>query len=837
PYLNTRLALGENILFIAPDRELGSVCISYLEEELAKSNLCSAIWQIVGEEDLHGKVDADILVLTPGVETDENAFLGHEDFLKRLTTIVMLSAAEVLARDGGLLAALVHRLTTRCGKLQTVALSESIPPETANALRQVLNLQEDLVLCSGYHSFDNTHLILWNYEPAPGEDGKLTLAQDNLFGESGLQTYLGVGLPLASVALKYGVGEVGIVSRSATPYKAMLEGMKSHIARLSPYFEGGVTGDDLDRRITFQRTEGGSANLMVMEDSLWNLPLAMYNAARYAGGENSLIHIVSRPYMLRDYFAANAQRYLTGEGRINMISPSLANTGQSVAMKLLVEARGGGVKLADLLRRVREVAPEVTDADGALHYLRDMVLPERNGYPLEYDFAFDRRNYLDGDTMEYKNEEWVSLKTNIPTASLVDSLREVSMVVRGQRVGLGIPAKCMYQSFVPGQSFTHAGRLYRVTAMDAAAGILKVTESGDRLDAPVDYRQVRKYALTSRPILQKYIPVHFRREDGELFGYEASVYRVGGMTVDTLGYFPLNYVNPAPNLVSGSDYIPLSAWDRSAAARRYENTGMLSLRIFGSQDPRVALLLAVMLEEMMKTIFPYSYQCLAVCPVCDNSELYRGVLGSRLKDFYPAMDRGDFYPRVPGCVEVLIVEDSENETGMLETLLQNEQAPFGMLFDTILAYLRWLSTYEPQGNITGRYLWFGGEDFPELFDRETLQNLLSELETVVRKDSLQVDCVPTGGRCSYCGRILYQSEYIEVEDHAGGQNRKLCHNCASLRMKDQNELVRLYEQVRIDLSNRYGVTIAGDIHIRFATAETIRARMQTGDQRVVLGFA
>ncbi len=837
-YLNARLARGENVLFLAPDGAAADNTRLYLEEEFKKINLYHPIWTMVGEEQLHATADADILILTPGVVTDENAFVGQSAFLKRFSTLVVLSAAEVAARDGILLAALCHRLHRGAGSLQTIALSESIPPETTNTLRQILDPQGELTLYSGNRSFANTHFLLWNYEPAPGPGGKITLAQDNLFGESGIQTYLGVALPLASVALRYGVSRIGMVPHGDTPAEAMLQGMKSQMSRLAPWFEGRVTQKTLVDQICLNRVDGdGTAAFLVVEDSLCNLPLAMYNYARYAGRESSMIHLVSKPYMLRDYFAANAERYTAGEESINMITPALADTGKSIAMKLLFEAREGGVEIGALLSRVRVIDPNVGGVDQALRLLRDMVMPGKRGTPLEYDFAFARRSRLDAELVEYRAEEYVTLKVDTPLEHLVAEMQEAKLMVRGKTTGLGIPARRMYHHFIPSQSFCHRGTLYKVTDMDPELGVVYATESGDRLDAPVDYKQCRIYTLESVPQMAGYYPVHYEVADSITGGYEATLFDGVTFAVDTTGYFAMNPADPTPDLVKGADAKPLDESFRRDAFRRVKGGRILSLRIKNIQNDRVALLLAVMLEEMMKTVFPYSHKTLAVCPLIRDESIYDGTFGRRLRDYFPRLQRGEYYDGLEEDTEILIIEDCESETGMLSTLLQNEQYPFGMLFDTMRSYLRWLADYTPNGNITGDYLHFGGDRFPEIFDRETLLAVLTEFERVTRTDSVVVDKVAGSGYCSYCGRPLYAAEYTEIEDHAGAGNRKICRECEALRVRDETQLTSIYEGVRKTLSGTYGITLASDIHVRFATAEKIRARMQTGDQRVVLGFA
>lgn len=858
-YLNTLLSRGDNVLFLCADDESAENFSNFISDKFKAVNNYHKVWIVKDSESIHKSSDADVLVLTPQLVLDDNAFIGQDRFFRRLSTVIMINAAEIIAKDGAVLALLAHKLSNTLEskystkKLQYVCLSESVPPETSNALKQILNLHDDLYICDGYQSFDNTHLILWNYEagkqpngddPTIVESDKDTMAQDNLFGDNSSQTYWGVSLPIACVGMKYMVSKISVISHSGTPYVQIIDSMKNQVSRLTAYFDSEIGFSDFDKTLMLNRVDSDDSHtaFIIIEDDLCNLPLAIYNYCRFGGTDTTMIHIVSKPYMMRDYFTANAEKYISNESKINMIMPALSDTKQIIMTKLLCEALEKGVKQSELLSKISSIEPTVTNFEQALEYFRDMLFPERKNAPLEYYFSFGTTPEFNTENVEYDYETVARLKIDAPMAKLLDDSRLARLELRGKRHNMGVFKDRLYQNFVPSQNFIYKGVMYRITDIDSQNGIVHVTESSDRLNSPVDFVQVRRYRLQDALAITNLYPVPYEQGTERITrGYEAALYSHAHISVDTIGYYALSPINPSLDFIKGPSYRPLSETDQKAAYREYTDANVVSLKIKGvgaEKSDRTAFLLSVMMNEMMKTIFPYSHNCIVVCPILSNSDtIYDDAMGSKISTAYPQIVTGDYYEHNADDVEVLIIEDSASDVGMVKTLLQNEQYPFGMFFETILSYLNWFNTCENKGNISNQYLFFGAKSAPECFDFETLTRICDEFDTVSRKAPIKVDRITSKGQCSYCHRDLFNVQYTEVKDYAGRHNRKLCVKCAKLIVSDENELKKLYRKVRKYLCESFGIELSEDVNVRFATAEKIRKKLKTGDQRVVAGFA
>lgn len=858
-YLNTLLARGDNVLFLCADDELADNYAGFISDKFKAVNNYHKVWIVKDNSGIHGFSDADVLVLTPQLVLDENAFIGQNKFFSRLSTVIMVSTSEIIAKDGAVLALLAHKLTNMIQNdsdtraLRYICLSESVPPETSNALKQILNLQDDLYVCDGYQSFDNTHLMLWNYESGNAkisedfgsiDDSKSTLAQDNLFGDNSSQTYWGVSLPIACVGMKYMVKKIAIISHSGTPYLQILNSMKNQISRLSNYFNSEVGFNDFDDTILVNRVDNEDTHtaFIIIEDDLCNLPLTIYNYCRFGGSDTTMIHIISKPYMLRDYFMANAEEYINNEAKINMIMPALSDTKQIVITKLLCEALDGGVEENDFYLRIKSLDSSVEDIKQALEVCCDIIYPDRNGAPIEYFFSFKKESRFNPDAVEYDSRSLIRLKHDTPLAELLKNAKQAQIELRGKCFNIGVFVEHLYQCFVPTQSFAYRGNLYTIESIDPSDGIVHVRESSDRLNSPVDYVQVRKYYVKDSSHVVDFIPVPYEASENRMSsGYEISLIKHAKITVDTIGYYALNAVNGRLDLYNGPSYKPMSETDIKNSHRDYADANMVSFKIKGvgsDKSDKTAFLLAVMMNEMLKTVFPYSHNCISVCPVLtDKDSIYNDPMGAKIKNAYPQVEVNDDYVHASDDVEVLIIEDCISDVGMIKTLLGDEQYPFAMFFETITSYLTWFNTFEGDGNISKKYLFFGADEMPPCFDVETLTAVCSEFETIKRCGPIKVERITSKGQCSYCHRDLFNVEYTEMKDNAGKHNRKLCSKCAKLIVSDENELKKLYKTVRKYLCESFAIELPTDIIVRFATAEKIRKKLKTGDQRVVVGFA
>lgn len=836
-YMNAILARGENVLFICADDEDAEILERHVLQKFAEINNYCKVWLIRNSKDIHLSEDADILITTPRIVLDDNAFIAQAKFINRLSTVVLSNTAEIAIKDGPALNVLAHRLRANgCKKVRYVCLSESVPLGMPAALKHILCIDSELHMCSGYQTFDNTNIMLWNYEASDG-----TPAQDNLFGDISTQDYLGVELPIACVGLKYMADKISVIPGKGTPYMQISGSFRSRITLYKDYFTSPMDASTYDKKLHFNHADNvdGRSAFIVAEDSLYNLPLAIYNYARYGGSDTSMIHIISKPYMMRDYFAAKAEDYICGEAEISMIVPAFSDTSQTVVTRVLCDAAEGGIDADRLLKEVSAVSPDVNSVDSALMYCLEYLCPDDDNVTIESCFAFRNEYVFDCDAIDYVKKTVISLKENPGFSRILKSSSRAVMDIRGKKCSLSFPACCISQNILPSQSFVSGGYLYTAVSLDLQNGIVHAVEAPDQLNSPVDYIQVRQYMIAGELIPREIYPVTYENAASRISsGYDCVFYTHSKLAVDTLGYYSLNPVAPTLDLMNGPSYRQLNESEADAIRREYSNAEMVLLRIKGigaEKSDRTAFLLAVMLNEIFKTVFPYSYNCIAACPILSDKEaIYGDEMGGRIKNAYPQVEINDYINHSPEDADILIIEDSICDIGTIRSILKDSQYPFSMFFNAIDSYLSWL---KQSVNMSKSYLCYGADHIPDCFDVDTLSKICNEFKTQKRGNAIKVDLVTSKGQCSYCHRDLFTVSYTEMNDNAGVNNRKLCEQCAKLIVKSEKELLELYAKVRNDLCKNYGITLPDDITVKFATAESIRKRLHTGDLRVVIGFA
>ena len=115
-----------------------------------------------------------------------------------------------------------------------------------------------------------------------------------------------------------------------------------------------------------------------------------------------------------------------------------------------------------------------------------------------------------------------------------------------------------------------------------------------------------------------------------------------------------------------------------------------------------------------------------------------------------------------------------------------------------------------------------------------LRKVLSEISDINHKDASgdNGSSVSVKGECSFCGELIRSVRVSSLDD-----GRMMCHHCEKLIVSDEEKLDELFDAAVAYLASEFGAAISENIKVRFATADSIRLRMRTGEERVVLGFA
>ena len=833
-YLNVLLSRGEKILFVCPDnRQMDQLC-DYTEERLKNINGYHLIWKIKKfAHNLTGK-NIDILFIT--AQSVQNDDIFSNAFFETISTVIIPNVTETIAKNNLQLSLLKFKLSgltsihpARTKKVQYICLSEGVPIGIRKSLLDTLHLSDHIVGGNTNRTHGNTKIMLWRYE-----DPDVQLAQKALF-DGTLPCHLGVDLPLAIIALKYNVDIVSIFSRFSTPHRQILDNINNNRLFINQYIDTAQT--DLNNQIIFNRynNENKYTRFTVIDDELNNLPMTIYNSANLSGTDTTMIHIVSKPYMLRDYYFANAEKYTQNELTISMFMPIVTDSFRLSVFKLLYDLEKTGVPentIVELVSQLTDLtcAESSQRIEAALKFCLKIAGKKDIADSVYNHFLFYKDTVFDSENDDFETYYLVKFKDKNIINNFVKLNEFAKLQIYDVTHTANFFADGIFQRYLPGQYMIYNGYVYLIKSIDKEKNTLVLVNGPDDCKIPSGYTQIRNYSVnnTSRTELDRQIR-NFNKAQGNIVESFALGHFRCPVTVDTSGYY-VHEMTGEHFKQSGITTV------NSANTRKYDAASVLSLKItgdFNADTDKAAFLMAVVMNEFFKTWFPYSHSCIAVCPVLKNPE---AVYNNYIHQLYPQMTLSQNPENIGNYIELYIIEDSKTDLGIVQSLMSNWQDMFRRIFENFREYLNWQQTYdgETNENISNNYLYFGNDSEPQCFDFKTLTRIINEIsgERYSGTVSAGESQISVKGHCSFCGTALQVVQYDALDD-----GRIMCARCASLIVTDMARLETLFRDAVMYLYNEFNVEIAEDITVRFATAESIRKRMKTGDRREVLGFA
>ena len=760
-YINMVLSRGESVLFVCPDEQQAERMSDYAQERFLIINGFNPVWKIKQLDSRSGiGLEYNDILITQSqfVYNDQIFDISQKKFFDRLSLVILVNAAETAARDNlslsllsfKLAAVLKQRPESAVSALRYICLSENIPLGLQRTLNETLQLKNHLVSGDYFHAAAARKIMLWRYE-----DSKTPEAQDCVFSSKSLQ-YWGLALPLACTALKLGASLVSIISETGDPYSQMLDGMKRRMHILDEFFTEPVS--DLNRRILINRSSAGGkyADTAVIDDEYSCLPAAINAAKRFGGSEPAVVHVISRPYMLRDYFYDNAQSYTKNESAVSVFMPAAADTLRLSSFRLLYDLYKTGLTEQEILRRASEMTVSASDEPAesviaALMFCMKTALKEISAESVYNYFSFRKTSVFSDSDSDFKESYFVRFTDQRAAEELAELNRPAVFRIHGQDHQASFLADGISQRYLEGQYIAYGGYSYRIQSIDSAGGTIVLAEGPDNTDIPSGYTQIREYFLyrnsaetvsirtrnfgnAGNAKAESFVLTHLRMPAGVV----TDGYFTHKKTAEQLSY------REKPDSDHGS-----GALSGSRTVREYQSASVLSLKFKMKQagdTDRSALLLSVLMTEFFRTMFPYSCSCIAVCPVLKNpSALRSDEFGKFITRLYPQMSAESDMAR-PDEIEVFIIEDSSSDLGVVQALSDNWQVMFGRIFAGLSDYLAWQQSFsgENKNGITNKYLYFGRSKEPECFDFRTLSGILDQISSRRRTDEVKSSDVRAG---------------------------------------------------------------------------------------------
>lgn len=793
PYLSMRISQGERILVVCQDAsEIGAV-IRNLEngfKRVLRTHDC--LWQIASRKTYRPQNQTDVLVLTPEEFQDDRLFEDAKDLFSRVTLVMLPDADRVVMSNNYYCLVMAERLRqhTGVGDVQYLFLSTRHALNLAGSLTEYFMLDRSVHTVQAEYAYGSMRLYVWKSR----NDGAAML--DN--GAKTVQMEVGI----AKVAQANGVPSVNLVTGSA------------------------IFPDQVDPRWldVYDGSERPIGFAVVVDDT-FNLPSTIYAYARYMGKQASVLHVICRPYLLRDYFYDRAARSLYEQPLMERGVAEHARMQRS-SMILLVCRLMQGMPVETFASEVHRLTgkpiPENLDF-AALRELVECCLEQAFGSDAGKHSGFSVHQEMDG---QFRWSRTIRIREQ---GILENLLADTALVTLRFNKGQGRPdvklnlfRRMMDQRYLKGQYLVYNNTNYHISEVDRAKGILYLDDANIVRNVPREYVQVRHYTMEEQTLFRQACiaaergtsvedRTHFsgtRKIIGHGQGINSMVLVRAAegvdITSDTVSYLPILSDARCLDLTDPMVMESVVGEDQRRELRR--KTGhVLYMKLEGefAQSDRVTMSFAAVLQEMMKTLFPDQYFCISVCPILKDPDAVYGHQDPHCKRV------AGIFPRLYGwgepdmhSIEVLIADDCQGGTGVLDLLYSQDQGYLYSVLDMMSDYLQW------QRNRTESYLNFGADSMPAVFDLNKLDEMMRVFSRRYVREHDLFQSLQMNNCCAFCGKPLgYGESYL-------WDNRlNVCRDCREGFALEAEDGGRILKHAVKFLTDRFGVEVPEDLSV------------------------
>lgn len=828
-YLQYLLHKGCSALVICDTQHQSEIMQERIKEMYRKINVVDPIWRIRNTETMADE-DADILVCTEEQLLEEELESRYPNFCERLSMVIVLDTYGLLCREDSSFSRLFDFLARK--PLQFVFYL----PENNTDIRDELKSRmpgRTISLCESSNVNNKTNILFWRSESSYKPQ---TVISPRLYHD------FGVAYTMAIIAARHDVPVIHVLAPDNVPTETYYGLVTSEYAKvlMEDYIKSSAI--NLSTVIRNNRCLFPSDSTLafhIVYDEQNNLLNVAKTWLAYSGSDCSMLNIVSAPYMLRDYFAANMDTLAVGTTGLQLIVPRDPLNLRAPALSLLLRMRRG-VTCEELMQFAKTFLPQEEQAESIIALMLESVLGKNHGYDLYNCFTF-----MEGNHPIFTNDCFIYTETiMLVNEQLYDILcSKTADFVRlegDHKELLAISKKDVYNRFLPQQCVAFGGVRYIIDGISDGVITLRTEETVEMEDryTPLytitEFERQRNYggsAVSNDRLTTDFFEVRLSREIRSYYAH--------------------------PGMLRFKDDIDATLVELDTPITETKTVPCLHIELHCPLDEcadKVANTLCHLINGAMATFLPNNYQDILVFSPVDKEAVRKGVsfcaenasdlladpIPSDLLTGFEAAE--DIHPDICRLVPNVAVELPESNTAdtihlyiahFSETdigLLNAVAADLPRILNTVRAYLQWV---EGQSGTATDYMRFGYQQTPGIFDPVATLVCLSHLLPQIPNEEVSVadqEAKITGNDCcSFCGRP------VSVVSYPMGDGRVMCAECHSHITTERKEIKTLLGQARELLEKHYGITLPDKIRVKFKSATAIRKECGNTTGRV-LGF-
>ena len=784
-YSYIRLLAGSRVIFIVSDREECQSLKHYISDRLIQmtGSTPTCTWRVYTADE---RLDqADVLVACAEDFRSDNIVEQYPGFFEEVCNAIFIDADRTVALDSYLCLLMARRLQRATGdRIRFVFLSlDLLKGFAAASLPRFFNVDRILSFSSAKEN-EAVAYTLWNRESK----------KHRIYNRSG-QHLTSLECIIADLACQHDVDGVRLMT--STPL--------AHAERKLLAMHG-VEINKLYKTVA-------DVNYMIYSDERCNLSAALYACTRFRGRKNSVVHILSKPYLLREYFMSRAasEDYINRSSFIQPRVTEHAERHKLLLLRIYCDATTeNGISVAEFMRRMRTALattyergdivssaycrtllaekhdaldaltlqdmasyliaglydlPEVAPEDSIANHIKDYYLVidpvRRNGYTLQREKYVVFRRVKEIFDRLFECNRRVELRLNDEVIGLLDTF----------------PSRA-HMEYIAGQSIIFNNSEYEIehVARDGSAIFLRSENINFR--NCLDTILLRRYRIGEREAIGGGGALH--NTTSKLAEIRVTKCRVS-FDAETYGFYSLMTDRQTLDFYRGVEGNP-HVTDRND--RHYDDGRMLHVSLHARMECNdgMRLLLAAAFNEFIRTIFPRAYHCIAIVPVLAeplpfDDENEPSEVNDRIRALYPYLraPEGDLIETDANRMQFLFLNDCAEDIGALDWFYDRAARYMHEFLVNVYAYLHWLQLHPKKSH----YIYFGGETLPECYDLEHLCELLSDLNLVLSDDGKH-DYETAGEdedpesteRCSFCHRTMESGRFSYFDKH-----RFICADC------------------------------------------------------------
>jgi len=619
-----------------------------------------------------GSSSLDVGVLRFGDVHNLELLLNNDHFFQNVEFVILAAPSRMIATGQLGLGLLLSRCAK--GKTPTYAAFDSNHDGLVDALSHLLKLSLAEVIASALPEGASSEII-WRAEGPHMHSNILP----------SISRYMGIGTEISAVAMKYQVSRVHWVGADKFPVDDMALIAGHYYSQINLFADLDLSQDALSEALLPTHNPWKLMQkdnyFLIVEDETAN---AFENIRTFAtrAKENGFINLISEDYLLRDYMISNRDLFSADPKAVPSIVSDFARTERNAVLRMILALVTYEMSASELEREFELIGrpvfkfdstgPASTDWESPVVIELRAAIQEHTGVtdvPIRTSILSD----LEIDDSIDEVQEYFSIESGSDLDAIIESLKAAYFFVEDEiedvnRIG-SLLFGHVYQSLLPGQFVTHAGKYYEVQGISTSAlrnGVI-LRRAAEHIRDRRTYRQLRRYSLRNCRVndgvgaTTKIGPIELIRSTADI-------------CVESLGYLE----SPSRASLSQGRKVTIS----NLPQREYINKSILEIQ-FPEIAPDVRKSITLMLNELFVSVFPYSYKYVSALTE-DHSRVFGDLLDEVITEEEPGSNRLNS--------SIFIVEDSMVDLGLIVTV----ERYWERFLEIITEYLAWNLSPEPE---------------------------------------------------------------------------------------------------------------------------------------------